>query len=138
MWTVRDQIQAYQFLRRRLVSALQTGDANNPVSPSRRLMLAYAVGGAGVSLSLDGGGTITAARVSLGAVAARVLLVPEAAQAVIGSRLDRAAQDRLEAAARAACRPIDDKRGTTEFRIDVAAVLARRTALIALDRARAN
>jgi hypothetical protein len=44
MWTVRDQIQAYQFLRRRLVSALQTGDANNPVSPSRRLMLAYAVG----------------------------------------------------------------------------------------------
>jgi hypothetical protein len=27
-----------------LVSALQTGDANNPVSPSRRLMLAYAVG----------------------------------------------------------------------------------------------
>jgi aerobic carbon-monoxide dehydrogenase medium subunit len=97
-----------------------------------------AVVGAGVSLSLDGGGTVTAARVSLGAVAARVLLVPEAAQAIIGSRLDRAAQDRLEAAARAACRPIDDKRGTTEFRIDVAAVLARRTALIALDRARAN
>jgi hypothetical protein len=44
MWTTRDQLQAYQFLRRRLVSALQTGDANNPVSPSRRLMLAYAVG----------------------------------------------------------------------------------------------
>ena len=29
MWTISDQIQAYQFLRRRLVSALQTGDANN-------------------------------------------------------------------------------------------------------------
>ncbi|HEY7870192.1 MAG TPA: xanthine dehydrogenase family protein subunit M, partial [Methylomirabilota bacterium] len=81
---------------------------------------------------------ITAARVSLGAVAPRVLLVPEAARAIVGSRLDRPAQDRLEAAARAACQPIDDKRGTTEFRIDVAAVLARRTALIALDRARAN
>ena len=97
-----------------------------------------AVVGAGVSLSLDAGGTITAARVSLGAVAARVLLVAEAAQAIIGSRLDRAAQDRLEAAAQAACRPIDDKRGTVEFRTDVAAVLARRTALIALDRARNN
>jgi carbon-monoxide dehydrogenase medium subunit len=97
-----------------------------------------AVVGAGVSLTLDAGGTITAARVSLGAVAPRVLLVPEAARAIVGSRLDRPAQDRLEAAAGAACQPIDDKRGTTEFRIDVAAVLARRAALIALDRARAN
>jgi type VII secretion protein EccB len=44
MWTPRDQLQAYQFLRRRLVSALQTGDANHPVSPSRRLVVGYAVG----------------------------------------------------------------------------------------------
>ena len=103
-----------------------------------RTEMDIAVVGAGVSLTLDGGGTITAARVSLGAVAPRVLLVAEAAQAIIGSRLDEAAQRRLEEAARGACRPIDDKRGTTEFRIDVAAVLARRTALIALGRARAN
>ena len=103
-----------------------------------RTEMDIAVVGAGVSLTLDAGGTITTARVSLGAVAARVLLVPEAAQAIIGSRLDKPAQDRLEAAARAACRPIDDKRGTTEFRIDVAAVLTRRAALIALDRARAS
>ena len=103
-----------------------------------RTEMDIAVVGAGVSLTLDGDSVITAARVSLGAVAARVLLVPEAAQAIIGSRLDKPAQDRLEAAARAACRPIDDKRGTTEFRIDVAAVLTRRSALIALDRARAN
>ncbi len=103
-----------------------------------RTEMDIAVVGAGVSLSLDANSVITAARVSLGAVAARVLLVPEAAQAIIGSRLDKPAQDRLEAAARAACRPIDDKRGTTEFRIDVAAVLARRSALIALDRARSN
>lgn len=103
-----------------------------------RTEMDIAVVGAGVSLTLDGGGTIIASRVSLGAVAARVLLVPEAARAIIGSRLDQAAQGRLEAAARAACRPIDDKRGTTEFRIDVAAVLARRTALIALDRARTS
>ena len=101
-----------------------------------RTEMDIAVVGAGVSLSLEASGTITTARVSLGAVAARVLLVAEAAQAIIGSRLDRAAQDRLEAAARAACRPIDDKRGTVEFRTDVAGVLARRTALIALDRAR--
>src|SRR5687767_4039659 len=101
-----------------------------------RTEMDIAVVGAGVSLTADGAGTITAARVSLGAVAARVLLVAEAAQAIIGSRLDEAAQERLQAAARAACRPIHDKRGTTEFRIEVAGVLARRAALIALDRAR--
>jgi carbon-monoxide dehydrogenase medium subunit len=112
----------------------RSGDAYLRFIP--RTEMDIAVVGAGVSVSLDAGRTITAARVSLGAVAARVLLVPEAARAIIGSRLDRAAQDRLEAAARAACRPIDDKRGTIEFRIDVAAVLARRAALIALDRAR--
>src|SRR5258705_5947980 len=97
-----------------------------------------AVVGAGVSLTVDGGGTVTAARVSLGAVAARVLLVAEAAQAIIGSRLDEAAQQRLEAAARAACLPIDDNRGTVEVRIQVAGVLARLAGLIALDRARSN
>jgi carbon-monoxide dehydrogenase medium subunit len=103
-----------------------------------RTEMDIAVVGAGVSLTLDGAGTISAARVSLGAVAPRVLLVPEAAQAIVGTRLDVAAQERLEAAARAACRPIDDKRGTTEFRVDVAAVLTRRAALIALDRARTS
>jgi len=103
-----------------------------------RTEMDIAVVGAGVSLSLDGAGTISAARVSLGAVAARVLLVQEAAQAIVGSRLEREAQDRLEAAARAACAPIDDKRGTVEFRVQVAGVLTRRAALIALDRARTS
>ena len=103
-----------------------------------RTEMDIAVVGAGVSLTVDSAGAVTAARVSLGAVAARVLLVAEAAQAIVGSRLDKPAQDRLEAAARAACRPIDDKRGTVEFRIQVAGVLARRAALIALDRARSN
>jgi len=103
-----------------------------------RTEMDIAVVGAGVSLTIDGGGTITAARVSLGAVAPRVLLVREAATAIGGSRLEREAQDRLEAAARAACAPIDDKRGTVEFRVQVAGVLTRRAALIALDRARTN
>jgi len=103
-----------------------------------RTEMDIAVVGAGVSLTVDGSGIVTAARVGLGAVAARVLLVSEAAQAMVGSRLDDAAQRRLEAAAKAMCRPIDDKRGTVDFRVDVAAVLTRRTALIAYDRARSN
>jgi ESX secretion system ATPase EccB len=44
VWTQRDQIQAYQFLRRRLVSALVAADANHPVSPSKRLVLGTVLG----------------------------------------------------------------------------------------------
>ena len=114
----------------------RSGDAYLRFIP--RTEMDIAVVGAGVSLTLDAGSTIAAARVALGAVAPRVLLVPDAARAIVGSRLDEPAQHRLEAAARAACRPIDDKRGTAEFRVDVAAVLTRRAALAALDRARSS
>src|ERR1051326_2336260 len=57
-----------------------------------RTEMDIAVVGAGVNLTVDGTGTITDARVSLGAVAPRVLLVREAAAAIVGSRLDAAAQ----------------------------------------------
>jgi carbon-monoxide dehydrogenase medium subunit len=62
-------------------------------------------------------------------------LVPEAAAALIGRKLDQTALDALDAAARRACKPIDDKRGTIDYRIKVAGVLARRAAAIAFERA---
>jgi len=101
-----------------------------------RTEMDIAVVGCGVCLTLDASGTCTAARVALGAVAPRPLPVPEAARALVGTKLDAGALDRLDAAARAACQPIDDKRGTREYRTKVAGVLARRTAQIALERAR--
>jgi carbon-monoxide dehydrogenase medium subunit len=67
-----------------------------------------------------------------------VLLVTEAADALIGTPVDEAALDRLAEAASSACRPIDDKRGTRDFRIRVAGVLARRAARTALARAGRN
>ena len=113
--------------------APNSGDAYLRFTP--RTEMDIAVVGAGVNLTLDGAGLCTAARVALGAVAERALLVPEAAAALIGTRVEAAALERLAAAASAACRPIDDKRGTKEFRIKVAGVLARRAAAIALERA---
>ncbi|HKB55487.1 MAG TPA: xanthine dehydrogenase family protein subunit M [Ramlibacter sp.] len=101
-----------------------------------RTEMDIAVVGAGVNLTLDPGGTCREARVSLGAVAQRALLIPEAAAALVGTRIDDAALQRLAQAASAACRPIDDKRGTREFRTTVAGVLARRAAQRALERAR--
>lgn len=100
-----------------------------------RTEMDIAVVGCAVSLRLDGG-RVAEARVALGAVAPTVMLVPEAGAALVGSTLDDAALDALVTAARAACRPISDKRGTVEFRIEVAGVLARRAALIAYARAK--
>ena len=73
----------------------------------------------------------TAARVALGAVRRPCCWSPAAAKALIGTKLDDAALEKLGAAASAACRPIDDKRGTIEFRTKVAGVLAKRAAKIA-------
>ncbi len=100
-----------------------------------RTEMDIAVVGCAVNLRLDGD-RIVEARVALGAVAPTVLLVPQAADAIIGTALDEAALDALAAAARAACKPISDKRGTVEFRTDIAGVLARRAARIAYDRAK--
>lgn len=112
----------------------RSGDAYLRFIP--RSEMDIAVVGVGVNLTLDRQGVCTAARVSLGAVAERPLLVPEAAAALVGTKVDAQALGRLAAAASAACRPIDDKRGTKEFRIKIAGVLARRAAQMALDRAR--
>jgi carbon-monoxide dehydrogenase medium subunit len=95
-----------------------------------------AVCSAGVNLTLGSGNVVKQARVALGAVAPTVVLVPKAARAIVGTRLDDAALKKLAAACEAACSPIDDKRGTVEFRTEVAGVLARRAATIAFDRAR--
>jgi carbon-monoxide dehydrogenase medium subunit len=112
----------------------RSGDAYLRFIP--RTEMDIAVVGAGVNLTLDAKGICSQARVSLGAVAERALLVSEAAAALIGTKVDAAALKNLAAAASAACRPIDDKRGTKEYRIKVAGVMARRAAEIALDRAK--
>lgn len=100
-----------------------------------RTEMDIAVVGCAVSLRLDGD-KVVEARVALGAVAPTVLLSDACAKAIIGTTLDDAALAALAKAAEGEARPISDKRGTKEFRIDVAGVLARRAAKIAYDRAK--
>jgi carbon-monoxide dehydrogenase medium subunit len=109
-----------------------SGDAYLRMIP--RTEMDIAVVGCGVNLTLENG-VCTAARVGLGAVAPTVLLVEAAAKALIGSRLDDKALNAAAAACSAACRPIDDKRGTIAYRTKIAGVLLKRTAAIAAKRA---
>jgi carbon-monoxide dehydrogenase medium subunit len=99
-----------------------------------RTEMDIAVVGLGVSLTLKDG-VCTAARVGLGAVAPTALLVEPAAKALIGSKLADTALEAAAAACRAACRPIDDKRGTIAYRTKTAGVLLKRTVAIAARRA---
>ncbi len=109
------------------------GDAYMRFTP--RTEMDIAVVGCAISLTVDGD-TITSARVALGAVAPTVVLVPTAADAIIGTSLDDAAIDALVAAVTAAAKPISDKRGSAEFRKDVVGVLAKRVAKKAYARAK--
>jgi CO/xanthine dehydrogenase FAD-binding subunit len=100
-----------------------------------RTEMDIAVVGVGVNVTLDGNGVCTDARVVLGAVAPTQVVADEAAGALIGHRLDDDTLAKLDAAAGRACKPINDKRGTIEYRIKIAGVLARRAAAIAFQRA---
>ena len=112
------------------------GDAYQRFTP--RTEMDIAVVSAAINLTLDDQGVVASARVALGAAAPTVLLVEEAAKILVGSRLEGGTLDRLAEACSAACRPIDDKRGTVEFRKKVAGVLAKRVALTAYQRAGQN
>lgn len=112
----------------------RTGDAYLRFIP--RTEMDIAVVGCGVSLSLDEAGRVSAARVALGAVGPKVILVEAAAEALKHRALDEAALSDLAEACSKATTPIDDKRGTVEFRRHVAGVLARRAAVIAEARAK--
>ena len=101
-----------------------------------RTEMDIAVAGAGVKVTLDDSGTCTDARVSIGAVAPTALLVPSAAEALIGSVLDEQSLRKAGEACSEAARPITDKRGTVEYRRKVVAVLCERAAAKAAERVR--
>lgn len=103
--------------------------------PRNEMDIAVVGVGSSVVLSADGG-TITSARIALGAVAPTPLLVEEAAAAIAGKPVSEATINAAAEAATAAARPISDMRGTVEQRRHLAGVLTRRTLTTAIARAR--
>ena len=102
-----------------------------------RTEMDIAVVGCGVNISIENG-ICTDARVSLGAVAPKPLLINEASDIMVGSSLDEKTLDKISKICRDACNPIDDKRGTIDYRTKVAGVLFKRATLLAADRIKGN
>ncbi len=91
-----------------------------------------------VFVSLDaGGGVIEKARVVLGAVAPTPIRAPSAERVLMGQEPRGALFEKAAEAAAGDCRPIDDYRGTAQYRRDMVAVLTKRALATALEQARA-
>jgi len=98
-----------------------------------RTEMDIAVVGCGVNITLEND-ICTSARVSLGAVAPTPLLIKEASEIMTGTNLNNEVLEKVSKLCMDSCNPIDDKRGTIEYRTKVAGVLFKRTTLIAIDR----
>ena len=106
-----------------------------------RTEMDIAVVGAAARIRVDGDGRCEEAAVVLAAVAPTVVEVSAASGILEGRVIPHysgrdAFWDELGEAVVACCNPIDDKRGTAEYRRKVAQVLARRTVVTAARRAR--
>jgi carbon-monoxide dehydrogenase medium subunit len=98
-----------------------------------------AVVGAGSWVQLDGSGdTIQKARIALGAIAPTPVVATAAGEWLAGKPANEGSFAHAGELARQVARPINDMRGTIEYRTHLAGVLTKRTLAIAVERARAN
>jgi CO/xanthine dehydrogenase FAD-binding subunit len=132
----RTSLADEEFVVEFLIDRPQPGRADAYLRLTPRTEMDIAVVGAAARVTLDDAGVCTDAAVALGAVAPTVVEVGGIADALVGRPIDDAALQEVAALSRAVCRPIDDKRGTKEYRTQVAGVLAGRAMAIAISRAR--
>lgn len=131
----RTNLKKGEFITSFLFPARPKGASDAYLRFIPRTEMDIAVSSAAVNLTVGADGKVSAAEVALGAVAPTVVRVPDAAKAILGTKLDDAALAAMAKACEAACNPIDDKRGTIAFRTHTAGVLACRAARIAFERA---
>jgi CO/xanthine dehydrogenase FAD-binding subunit len=117
--------------------ARHSSDAYLRFIPRNEMDIAVVGVGASITLDLDDD-RVTDARIALGAVGPTPILATAAASAIIGKKLDEAALDNAGRLATSVATPIDDMRGTAEFRSHIVGVLTRRVLTIAAERARAS
>jgi carbon-monoxide dehydrogenase medium subunit len=86
----------------------------------------YPTVGVAVRAELDASGVVVGLALTLGGVAGRPILVPEAASSLRGRTPDPAGIDAAASAAERACDPVDDQRGSAAYKRAMARVWTRR------------
>jgi CO/xanthine dehydrogenase FAD-binding subunit len=115
--------------------APHSSDAYLRFIPRNEMDIAVVGVGGSITLDLDDDRVVDA-RIALGAVGPTPIFAAEASKALIGKKLDEAALDNAARLATSVATPIDDMRGTAEFRRHIVGVLTRRVLTIAAERAR--
>jgi CO/xanthine dehydrogenase FAD-binding subunit len=133
----RSALQRDELVVALVLPALPTHAGSAYLKQINRATLEISVVGAAASLALDGpDGVITDARIALGAVGPRPLRAPTAEAALVGHPFTPALAEAAGVAARNDARPIDDHRGTADYRLEMVEVLVRRAVVLAAERAR--
>jgi CO/xanthine dehydrogenase FAD-binding subunit len=115
--------------------APHSSDAYLRFIPRNEMDIAVVGVGGSITLDLDDDRVVDA-RIALGAVGPTPIFAAEASKALIGKKLDAASLDNAARLATSVATPIDDMRGTAEFRRHIVGVLTRRVLTIAAERAR--
>ncbi|MAV34597.1 MAG: carbon monoxide dehydrogenase [Planctomycetaceae bacterium] len=111
-----------------------SGSAFQRFIPRNEMDIAVASAASWIELN-EAGDTIQAARVALGAVAPTPVLADEAGQFLVGKAPNEDNFAEAGVLARKVASPIDDMRGTVEFRVHLVGVLTQRTLALAYQRA---
>ena len=127
-------LQAGELLVNIFLPAPNSKQADAYLRMTPRSEMDIAIAGAAVKIGLGDDGKCRSAEIAIAGVAERVLYVPGAANALIGSDLDDDALTNLQTVVRGVARPITDIRGTQAYRRHIIGVLAKRASLIAYNR----
>lgn len=130
----RTVLEPGELLLELVVPATGKGSGGNYLRHTPRRELDIAVVGVASQVTISGG-KCTKARIALAAVAPVPLRATEAEQALTGQALTPQLIERAAELASTAAKPIDDHRGSVQFRHHLVRVLTRRTLTTALERA---
>ena len=111
----------------------RTSDAYERFIP--RTEMDIAVVDAAARISLDERGHCQEAKIAIGAAAPTVIRIPVAERILQGKKINDEVLTEVMDETSKACNPINDKRGTIEYRRQVAGVLVKRVILLAEKRA---
>jgi carbon-monoxide dehydrogenase medium subunit len=117
------------------IPARHSSDSYLRFIPRNEMDIAVVGVGSSVTLDLDEDRFVDA-RIALGAVGPTPIFAAKASEALKGKKIDAATIERAAKLAVEQSSPIDDMRGTAEFRRHLVGVLTRRTLGIAIERAR--
>ena len=131
----KNSLKKGEFIKSILIPSRLNYSSDSYIRFTPRSEMDIAVVSAACFISLDKNKVIKDLKISLGAVASKVVDVNGLNDLVIESKINDELLSKIAMICSSSCKPINDKRGTIEFRSHVAGVLAKRAILLAHSRA---